>query len=339
MADDADGGPNDPGAADSGPAMQSDRCFPDKDDDGFPVKGESVEIGSGVDAPPGCPQGFATVLSFGDGMLWDCDDAEALVYPGAIEVCNGVDDDCDGETDEGLSQGCMDNCGNQGDKKCVDGQWTQCSVSGKECCEGERKDTIPCPPFDFVFLTDNSGSMASSDTYDIRYAAIEVFIDKMDNDIGLIMGFNHGVHVYGHFTDDASLLKAFMNQAKSAGPDGGTDIDGALYQAYSMFLQPGTKDVVILLTDGQDNDGYNPAVLKKAAEDVGIRLYILGLGGGVNQNVLVQTATSDGGYSFAAQPDEILSIYDDIFAITNYEHWLECNDKGEWVEKWGNCGE
>jgi len=33
----------------------------------------------------------------------DCDDAEAAVHPGATEVCNGVDDDCDGQTDEGLT--------------------------------------------------------------------------------------------------------------------------------------------------------------------------------------------------------------------------------------------
>lgn len=31
----------------------------------------------------------------------DCDDTNAAVYPGATEVFNGVDDDCDGQTDEG----------------------------------------------------------------------------------------------------------------------------------------------------------------------------------------------------------------------------------------------
>ncbi len=32
----------------------------------------------------------------------DCNDANAAAYPGAPEICNNLDDDCDGEVDEGL---------------------------------------------------------------------------------------------------------------------------------------------------------------------------------------------------------------------------------------------
>ena len=40
----------------------------------------------------------------------DCDDTDGDVFPGAVEVCNGVDDDCNGMIDEGCPVGPPEDC-------------------------------------------------------------------------------------------------------------------------------------------------------------------------------------------------------------------------------------
>ena len=42
----------------------------------------------------------------GDGYRWcdECDDGNAAVHPGAAEICgNGIDDNCNGQIDEGCA--------------------------------------------------------------------------------------------------------------------------------------------------------------------------------------------------------------------------------------------
>ena len=63
--------------------------FADTDDDGFGDPENWVE-----ECDP--PSGYVSNAS-------DCDDNAPSAYPGATEICDDIDNDCDGETDEGLT--------------------------------------------------------------------------------------------------------------------------------------------------------------------------------------------------------------------------------------------
>ena len=74
------------GAIDEDDAIDASTWFEDADGDGF-----------------GNPAVFDDDCYQPDGYVLDntdCDDADASQYPGADEICNGEDDDCDGDVDE-----------------------------------------------------------------------------------------------------------------------------------------------------------------------------------------------------------------------------------------------
>ncbi len=78
----------------------------------------------------------------GDGVSakdGDCDDSNPLMYPEAIEDCDGLDNDCNGVVDEGCecvngeTRPCSKNMGicKEGTQKCENGNWSDC-IGGVE---------------------------------------------------------------------------------------------------------------------------------------------------------------------------------------------------------------
>ncbi len=53
------------------------------------------------------------------------------------EICNGKDDNCDGNIDEGLSRACTTKCG-KGTQACIQGDWSTCTAPqpSPELCDG-----------------------------------------------------------------------------------------------------------------------------------------------------------------------------------------------------------
>ncbi|MCB9674515.1 MAG: putative metal-binding motif-containing protein [Alphaproteobacteria bacterium] len=71
-------------------------------DDGLPFVTYYTD-GDG-DGSAGTPVSACAIPPGGSSTASDCDDGDPSVHPGATEVCNGADEDCDGQLDEGLPQ-------------------------------------------------------------------------------------------------------------------------------------------------------------------------------------------------------------------------------------------
>ena len=79
--------------------------FVDKDGDGWPDLGGQFgvtadENGEFCDDPPEDSGMVGVPLPFDESQL-DCEPARATAFPGAPELCNGLDDDCDGDAADG----------------------------------------------------------------------------------------------------------------------------------------------------------------------------------------------------------------------------------------------
>ncbi len=126
------------------PQPQPERCN-DLDDD---CDGQTDEGNPDGGAPCGTNEGvceFGTMVCRGGQLV-----CEGGVEPG-IEECNGLDDDCDGQTDEGCDcqPGDTRPCGSDvgtceaGVQTCVDGQWGPCEGAvgpQPETCDGLDND-------------------------------------------------------------------------------------------------------------------------------------------------------------------------------------------------------
>ncbi len=109
------------------------------------VDGDGDGYGSG--APSCACPGTSGLVALGG----DCNDSAPSVKPGQLEVCNGTDDDCDGQTDEEGSLGCTnhfadkdgDGHGTAGQVKCLCGPTTAYPAVEGDDCDDNDKDRYP----------------------------------------------------------------------------------------------------------------------------------------------------------------------------------------------------
>ena len=171
-----------------------------------------------------------------------------------------------------------------------------------------------------ILVCDDSGSMEGRPRDDLC-AAVKAFVNNADADIKIgIVPFSSGVKEslvapLGSKKDD--LLKT----ADALSADGGTDIFEAVEYANTMFPDSGSKtlNIMILMSDGQDGMP-GPDQLEALHETCvtrNISIYAVGLGSGVDMNLLEQYASyGNGSYFYVDSSDSIISFYNYIYSIS-----------------------
>jgi alpha-tubulin suppressor-like RCC1 family protein len=155
-------------------------CWPDADHDGFPADAdEAIRVCASK-----CKKGLTSAEPIGGAT--DCKDDADTVHPGALESCNGQDDDCDKLTDEDADSMCsvphatgvcshgecaikkcskgFDDCDEDEENGCEQplDATDHCGACGNVCaelatCEGEGVGHCECRPPSFGTGTACSG--------------------------------------------------------------------------------------------------------------------------------------------------------------------------------------
>jgi len=147
--------------------------------------------------------------------------------------------------------------------------------------EGENVST---EGIDIVLVTDVSGSMLAEDFRPNRIeaakAVAEEFVDSRPDDrIGFVV-FAGESFTQCPLTLDHEVVKSLIGGVKSGLIDDGTAIGMGLATAVSRLKEsPGKSRVIILLTDGVNNQGsIDPMTAAGIAATFGIRVYTVGVG-------------------------------------------------------------
>ncbi len=149
--------------------MRSNTGQADADKDGVGDACDNCPALSNPDQADGDNNGVGNLCqdSDQDGYTYsfDCNDQNAAIHPGAIEVCNGVDDDCDAAVDEDLG---TRNCGTGACLRtvaiCVNGVPQTCTpgTPGTETCNGIDDDCDDAVDDNLGTLSCGTGACAST---------------------------------------------------------------------------------------------------------------------------------------------------------------------------------
>lgn len=175
-----------------------------------------------------------------------------------------------------------------------------------------------------VLMLDNSFSVGTH-LEDVKAAAVSAIRERFTKQQISVWTFSEDVVEIHPFSEDTTSLIEAVNGVTVGSPS--TDLYGAVVQGCaelvdSVSTQGILQSSMLLVTDGEDTQGSTS--FSEATDAVtGRRVYAVGVGDGVDHDVLEQIGTA--GYSnaeFSTLEMFFASIQDDITDFANSFYWL-----------------
>lgn len=166
---------------------------------------------------------------------------------------------------------------------------------------------------DIIVCVDASPSMLASDVKPNRLeqAKREVsdFIKVVQGDRVGLVAFSGEAFLECPLTLDYSALQMFLGQIEPGMiPVPGTDLGKAIDKSLDAFdYKSATDKVILLITDGEDNEGRGKAAAEKAKAK-GVKIYVFGIGAPEGAPV---PDTEGGGFAKDSEGNMVLSKLDE----------------------------
>jgi hypothetical protein len=164
---------------------------------------------------------------------------------------------------------------------------------------------------------DASGSMAGAGNAGVK-AAGNAFVDMMDGvaDEAAVLWFNTSVNVQQGMTTSNDQLHVAINALPASGS---TAVWDGIYLGVLELINNGVNQcrAVIVVTDGEDNSSSRtPSEIVALANQNGIRVFTVSLGGPVNSAQLQAIANLTGGHCYETPSvSQLVPIYQEIATI------------------------
>lgn len=193
--------------------------------------------------------------------------------------------------------------------------------------EDERQD------LDVVFVIDRSKSMMDNDPQGLRKETAKEFVKKLsENDRAAVVTYTRIAQSECELTTSSALVVDCINNIiDDSGKDfySGTATHRGIAEGIRLFEESNrnTLKYMIVLTDGEDTVSGNYDALISRANDIGIKIFTVGLGTSIDTDLLEHVATSTGGkYYYASEAEDLLDQFDSITEETM--EYLDSNSDG-----------